>query len=207
MSPSENCEGLRTSRASRIIPAHVPKMGLPAAWNFSSAGTKSHVSSSLSKVVLSPPGMTSPPTCSSCPGMRTSSEGTPIRSSAAACWAKSPCSASTPMVMVISTSPSGRPLPAARLQQVRFLELGGLDARHRLAELLGDAREHVGILVVRGGLHDGAGPRGRIRGLEDPGADEHRLGAELHHESGVGGSGDAARREVRHRQVPALAHP
>ena len=38
-------------------------MGLPAAWNFSSAGTNSHSSRSLSSVVLSPPGMMSPSTC------------------------------------------------------------------------------------------------------------------------------------------------
>ena len=65
MSPSENWAGLSTSRASRISPAQVPKMGLPAEWNFSSAGTNSHVSSSLRSVVLSPPGMMRPATSSS----------------------------------------------------------------------------------------------------------------------------------------------
>ncbi len=47
------------------MPAQVPKMGLPAALNFSSAGTKSQASMSLSSVVLSPPGMMSPATSSS----------------------------------------------------------------------------------------------------------------------------------------------
>ena len=47
-------------------------MGLPAEWNFSSAGTKSHASSSLRSVVLSPPGMTRPATSSSWPGILTS---------------------------------------------------------------------------------------------------------------------------------------
>ena len=81
MKPRENWAGLCTSRASRIIPAQVPKMGCPAAWNFSSAGTKSQASMSLSSVVLSPPGMINPATSSSWRGMRTSTDSTPIRSS------------------------------------------------------------------------------------------------------------------------------
>ncbi len=100
MKPSDDWAGLSTSRASRIMPAHVPKIGLPAAWNFSSAGTNSHVSISLSSVVLSPPGMISPATWSSWPGIRTSTEGTPILSRAARWSAKSPWSASTPIAMV-----------------------------------------------------------------------------------------------------------
>ena len=45
----------------------------------------------------------------------------------------------------------------------------------------------------------------RIVGFEDARADEHRLGAQLHHQRGVGRSRDAARREVRHRQLAVLA--
>ena len=39
---------------------------------------------------------------------------------------------------------------------------------------------------------------------EDARADEHGLGAKLHHQRGVGGSGDASGGEVRHRQLPCF---
>src|SRR2546422_1591871 len=74
MSPSENCRGLSTSRARRMRPAQVPKMGLPLPWNFAMAGAKSHASMSFSRVVDSPPGMMSPSTASSSAGFRTSTE-------------------------------------------------------------------------------------------------------------------------------------
>jgi hypothetical protein len=53
-------------------------------------------------------------------------------------------------------------------------------------------------------LDDRGGARGGILGLEDARADEHGLGAELHHERRVGRRGDPARAEERHRQL-ALA--
>ena len=65
----------------------------------------------------------------------------------------------------------------------------------------------AGVLVVRGGLHDGLGPPGRVAALEDARAHEHALGAQLHHERGVGRSGDAAGREVDHRELAVLGHP
>src|SRR5207249_1952863 len=43
----------------------------------------------------------------------------------------------------------------------------------------------------------------RVGGLEDPRADEHRLGAELHHQRGIGRRRDAPGAEQRDRQ-PAL---
>src|SRR2546422_10164279 len=58
-------------------------------------------------------------------------------------------------------------LPSACLHQVLFGELGGLDADHRVAEILADLHQHRGILEVRGGLHDGLRALGRIRRLED----------------------------------------
>src|SRR5439155_14555943 len=131
--------------------------------------------------VLSPPGMISPSISASCSGLRTSTASIsvisplaspeapprlarPHPSRALMCKAKSPCSASTPIFTR---------LPAARLQELRLGELGGLDAGHRLAEILADLDEDVGILEVRGGLHDRLGPLGRILGLEDPRAHEH----------------------------------
>src|SRR5258705_14002410 len=199
MSPSENCRGLSTSRARMMSPAHVPKIGRPRPWNFSRAGAKSQASMSLSKVVDSPPGMMSPSTSSSSDGLRTSTASTPHCSSARAWSAKSPWSASTPM--------RNRVLPAPRLEQLLLRELRGLDADHGVAELLADARQHVRVLEVRGGLHDGAGPLRRIARLEDPGADEGGFRAELHHQGGGGGGRDSARREVRHRELARLGDP
>src|SRR5262245_63601992 len=139
---------------------------------------------SLRSVVLSPPGMTRASTSASCSGFRTSttSSGTrlalpdgpvddgpaappplarPHRSRARAWRAKSPCSARTP------TFTARRPSsPAPGLHEVLLGELGGLDARHGLAELLADPGQHVGILVVGGGLNDGLGAPGRVAGLE-----------------------------------------
>src|SRR5207247_7809260 len=242
MRPSENCAGLSTSRARRISPAQVPKIGRPWAWNFSSAGTNPHSCMSLSSVVLSPPGMMRPSTSASCSGLRTSPAWMPHLPSALAWRSKSPCSARTPIFTarlapaavarlalsrsfhrspraggrrsartpsVISPLASRRrpslgshslrhftarlapaavarpALPSAGLHQVLFGELGGLDADHRVAEILADLHQHRGILEVRGGLHDGLRAPGRIRRLEDAGAHDHRPGAALLQPPGV----------------------
>jgi len=57
---------------------------------------------------------------------------------------------------------------------------------------------------VRGGLDDRLGPRPRVFALEDARADEHCLGAELHHQRRVGWCRDAAGTEQRHRQAAGL---
>jgi len=67
-----------------MSPAQVPKMGRPAAWNFSSAGTNAHSSMSFSSVVDSPPGMINPSTSASSSGRRTSTASTPHLASTAA---------------------------------------------------------------------------------------------------------------------------
>src|SRR5213592_4303827 len=157
MSPRENWRGLSTSRASTMRPAHVPKIGLPAAWNFSIAGTKSHSSMSLRSVVDSPPGMMSPPTASrSTGGLASPVERSRLalrqRASALACSAKSPWRASTPI----------RTLPAPGLEQVLLGELRRLDPDHRLAELLAHAREHVRVLGVGRRLDDRPGAPCRV---------------------------------------------
>src|SRR5947209_8363410 len=108
MSPRENWRGFSTSRASTMRPAQVPKMGLPAAWNFSIAGTNSHSPMSLSSVVDSPPGMMSPATSASASGLRTSTASTPERASARAWSAKSPWRASTPTRTLFSFTDSPR---------------------------------------------------------------------------------------------------
>ena len=58
-----------------------------------------------------------------------------------------------------------------------------------------------GVVVEGGGLHDGGGTLGRVAGLEDAGADEHAVGAELHHHRGVGRGGDAAGGEQHDREL------
>src|SRR5437660_5367918 len=197
-------------------PAHVPKIGLPALLNFSSAGTKSHASMSLSKVVDSPPGMMSPSTSSSSTGLRTSTASTPHFSSARAWSAKSPWRASTP-IRIVSARPdliidSPRlqlrlALPPPGLEQILLRQLRGLDPDHGVAEILAHPREHVRILEVRRRLHDRARSLGGIARLENSGSDEDRFRAELHHERRVGGCRDAARGEVRHRQLAGLRDP
>src|SRR5437899_8526381 len=208
MSPRENWRGLSTSRASTMRPAHVPKIGLPAACKDPVSGTHAHSSMSLRSVVDSPPGMMSPPTASSSSGLRTRTAATatgglasPVersrlalrqRASALACSAKSPWRARTPI----------RTLPAPGLEQVLLGELRRLDPDHRLAELLAHAREHVRVLVVGRRLDDRPGAPGRVARLEDAGADEDGLGAELHHERGARWGRDPTRPEVGYRAPP-----
>src|SRR5437867_7718904 len=204
MRPSEACFGLSTSRASRMRPAQVPMMGLPAAWNFSRAGTKPHSSRSLRRVVLSPPGMMRPSTWSSWRGSLTSTDSSPSRSRTLPWRPKSPWRASTPIAMPLLPR---RALPAARLEQVRLLELGRLDTGHGIAEVLGDLGQNIGVLEVRRRLDHCLGPRRRIGRLENAGAHEDGLGAELHHERGIGWRGNAPRGEIRHGQLAVLGDP
>ncbi len=59
-------------------------------------------------------------------------------------------------------------------------------------KILGDD----GRVVVEGrGLDDGGRALGGVTGLEDTRADEHALGAQLHHHGSIGGGGDATGRE------------
>src|SRR3989442_1544821 len=184
MSPRENWRGFSTSRASTMRPAQVPKMGLPAAWNFSIAGTNSHSPMSLSSVVDSPPGMMSPATSSSASGLRT----------------RTPSIDSPRLRLRLA-------LPSPGLEQVLLGELRRLDPDHRVAELLAHAREHIRVLVVGRRLDDRLGAPGRVARLEDPGADEDGFRPELHHERGVRRRRDPARREVADRELPGPRHP
>src|ERR1035441_3929069 len=148
-------------------------------------------------VVLSPPGKIKPAISSNCARSRTYTGWAPARSRAAPCAAKSPCSESTPTFFMVR-------LPAAGLQQLAFGDLGNVEAGHGFAEGAAGFEEFIGIIEILGGLHDGFGARGGVGGFEDAGAHEDGLGAELHDERGVGGSGDAAGGEVRHREFAVL---
>src|SRR6266851_1675342 len=84
--------------ASRIIPAHDPKTGIPAPIRSRSGRTRSKIAVSFQIVVDSPPGMMRPSTTSSSAGRRTATGSAPAAVIARRCSATSPCRASTPTV-------------------------------------------------------------------------------------------------------------
>src|SRR5205807_6496962 len=122
----------------------------------------------------------SPSSPSTSAGVRTSRASAPSSASTPACASKSPWRASTPIVT---------PLPAAGLDESLLAERRYLDAGHRRAEVARGASHALRVVVVGRGLDDRRGSALGVLGLEDPGADEHTLGAELHHERGVGRGG------------------
>ncbi|OIC69423.1 hypothetical protein A7L26_18145 [Acinetobacter baumannii] len=77
-----------------------------------------------------------------------------------------------------------------------YLGVGEVDANHGLAEPTADLRQDLGVAVVGDGLHDGAGAARGVAALEDAGADEDAVAAELHHEGSVGGGGHTAGRKL-----------
>lgn len=76
------------------------------------------------------------------------------------------------------------------------MHLGDVDADHGLAEPLADLGQDLGVLEVRDGLDDSLGALLGVAGLEDAGADEDAVTAQLHHEGGVGRGGDTTGGEV-----------
>src|SRR5579859_3442978 len=185
--------------ASMIIPAQDPNVGSPPAISFRSDSRMSTATDSRHKVVDTPPGMTRPSTRSSSAGRRTGTAAAPACASARMCSGTSPCKARTPMTgRFIPRLPAAPGVVLVRGQGVQ------VDADHGLAEAAGDLGHDVGVVVERGGLHDRGGALGRVAGLEDPGAHEHALRAELHHQRGVRGGRDAARGEQHDRKPPGL---
>ena len=75
-----------------------------------------------------------------------------------------------------------------------------------ISQVFGQLRQHVSVLVVGYGGNDGGGPLLWVARLENAAAHEYALGAQLHHQRGVGGSGDAAGSEVHHGQAAAAMH-
>ena len=82
-------------------------------------------------------------------------------------------------------------LPAPFLHTLFWRDGRDFQSGHGFAEIAGDFGKNLVIIVVGHGCDNGLGAFGRICGLEDAGAHEHAIKAELHHESGVGGRGDA----------------
>src|SRR5258707_5839962 len=182
----------RCSASQTIIPAQVPRIGRPASWWARSAGSSPADSMPLAIVVLSPPGMIRLSSPARSWGVRTSVAAAPSWRRVRACASKSPWIARTP------TRSSG----SAVLQQgVRGRQLGDLEAGHRLAQPDRGGGDQLGVVEVGGGLDDRPGPALRVGALEDAGADEVALGAELHHQRRVGGGGDTAGAKERHRQA------
>src|SRR5207245_1161366 len=149
---------------------------------------------SLPIVVDSPPGRMSPSTPARSPGSRTSTSATPRRRRMARCSITSPWTASTP---IFTTR-----LHSSSLQQFALGQLSDIEAPHRLADALGDPRDHVRIVIVRGRLDDRLGALGRVLGLEDAGADEVPIAAELHHHRGVRRGGEPPPAKVYDGQAP-----
>uniref|UniRef100_J3NAJ0 Uncharacterized protein n=1 Tax=Oryza brachyantha TaxID=4533 RepID=J3NAJ0_ORYBR len=82
--------------------------------------------------------------------------------------------------------------------------VGEVDADHGLPEPGADVGEDLRIAVVGDGLNDGTGaPRG-VAALEDAGADEDTVAAQLHHEGGIGGGGHPAGRELHDGEAAQL---
>src|SRR3954470_15980659 len=189
----------RCSRSSMIIPAQVPSTGLPPRTN-SRSGSASPSRLMPSVIVVdSPPGITSPSSPSRSRGTRTSRGSAPSSRRSRPWASKSPCSARTP-----TTGATALPAPVG--EELLLLELARLQRGHGRAEALGRAGDPVGVLEVRGRLDDRLGARRGILGLEDAGADEVALGAELHHQRGVGRGRDAAGAEQDDRQLAGLGH-
>ena len=101
--PSVGCSGRPSMRfASRIMPAHVPNAGIPAAMRPLIAASRPTRCISLIIVVLSPPGSSRASTLAKSSGVRTRRVGTLSPSSSALrCLSKSPCKASRPMVFAV----------------------------------------------------------------------------------------------------------
>src|SRR5215212_5919572 len=161
-------------------------------------------------VVDSPPGTMIPATPSRSSTALTSTGSTPRPRRISACSLKSPCSARTPIrfrPFSPRSAPFVSPLPATGREPLSFREIPHLPADHRHPEAPARLGHGPGVLVVGGRLHDGPCTNGRVPALEDAAADEHAVGAKLHHERGVGRGGYAAGRKQHDRQTTVLRNP
>ena len=101
--------------------------------------------------------------------------------------------------------PGAHELDPAVLKQLALSgELCDVVAAHRLAQVHGGGGYAGGVLGVGGRLDDRAGAALGVGRLEDAGADEVALGAELHRERRVSGSRDAAGAEERNGKPAGL---
>lgn len=96
-------------------------------------------------------------------------------------------------------------LPAPLGQLVCILHLRDVDANHGLTKALAHLSENLRVLVVGYSLYDGLGALLRVTGLENTRANEDTVTAQLHHESGISGSGHTAGSEVDNGKTAFLS--
>src|SRR5918994_2289188 len=158
-------------------------------------------------VVDSPPGTMIPARPSMSSTALTSTGLTPRPRRISACSLKSPCRARTPIRFRPSSprsAPFVSPLPATGREPLSFRKIAHLPANHRLSEASARLGNGIRVLVMGGRLHDGPRANCRVPALEDAAADEHAVGAELHHERGIGRGRYAASREQHDRETAVL---
>ena len=168
--------GRRAPRsASRIMPAQVPKAGMPGRQPLAERRAQARrLSSSSDMVVDSPPGRIKPSTPARSAGRRTSTGWAPSSARTPACSRTSPCRASTPTL-----PPTWRDLPMAAIatspDRPSWVSTSS-DSSPRMAspEAAADLGHDGGVAEVGGGLDDGPGEAGRVGALEDARADEAR---------------------------------
>src|SRR5215212_7324245 len=161
-------------------------------------------------VVDSPPGTMIPAKPSSSSTALTSTGSPPKLRRISACSLKSPCSASTPILLGPSSlraTPFVSPSPTTGREPVPFREVPHLPADHRLAEAPARLGDGLRVLVVGRRLHDGLRPEGRVPALKDAAPDEDTLGPELHHERRVCRGRYPARGEQHDREPAVLGDP
>src|SRR5919112_6353483 len=161
-------------------------------------------------VVDSPPGTMTPDRPSRSSTALTSTGSTPRPRRISACSLKSPCSARTPIRAGESSSgkaPLVSPLPATGREPLPFRKVPHLPADHRLAEPPARLGYDLRVLVMGGRLHDGPRTNCRVAALEDAAAYENTVGAELHHERGVGRGCETTGREQHDRKATVLRDP
>src|SRR5438093_7344486 len=195
MSPRSDWGRPGTRFARKIAPAQVPHTGMPARARARIFSVSPYRSASRPIVVLSPPGMMSASTSSSCSGFRTSRPSAPIEPSTSRCSRKSPWSPRTP---------TRRELPAADGEPFTLGDPLERDAAHRHTEAARHVGDELRVGVVRRCLHDRARDALRVLGLENPGPDEVSFRAELHRQRGVGRRRDPAGAEEDYRQLRVL---
>lgn len=95
-------------------------------------------------------------------------------------------------------------LPAAAGHLVSLGHLLHVNANHGLTQTLANLSKNLGILEVGNGLDNGLRALLSITRLEDTGADEDAVAAQLHHQRRIGGSSNTASSEVDNGQTAEL---
>ena len=150
------------ARASTIIPAHVPRIGIPGDRALADRLDAARRARELARSSWTRrPGSRGTSTSARSLGRADLDRvAAPASASARACSRKSPCSASTPAFIRGTWLRRYQPRVCSRSSPSSAISMPG----HRLAEAVRDLREHVGVVEVRGGLDDRArawrpGPR------------------------------------------------